>query len=170
MDTARYFLPALTLLSLAVPPASGQTFREIGTWQYVEGGGAEAIYTESTDADRTFSLAVNCEDGKPTVTLEFLLAAPGDKIGFDPERFAPDAQLEIWLDGRTVEDDAWGFSTYSETFVTDRPVRFADKLVGSETMRIQVWDTNGENVGTFRFDLTGAAQALWALSCYENGG
>lgn len=170
MQNARYSLPVLALVLLIAPPATGQTFGEIGTWQYVKGGGAEAIYTESTDANRTFSLAVNCEDGKPTVTLEFLLAASGDNIGFKPDRFGTDARLAIWLDSKKVDAASWSFSSDSEKFVTDSPGRFAKKLARSETMRMRVWDATGTGVGSYRFDLSGVSSALGALSCYRRSG
>lgn len=161
------FLPALLV---AVAPVSAQTFEEFGTWQYVKGSGTEAMHTESTDADRTFSLEVQCDEGEPAVRLGFLLATPADDMGLDPERFAPDGKVTTHLDDEKTGAGDWSFSTDSEMFVNKAPVAFLAAVENVRTMVIQVWDADGTSVGSYSFDLRGIRSALAALTCYEGGG
>lgn len=162
-------LPLLTFLFVSAAPSTAQTVEEIGAWQYVESLGSEAIYTESTDADRTFSLEVACEDGEPNVELAFLVATPADDIGLDPDRFAPDGQVAPRLDGDELAAGDWSFSTYSETFVHERPDPFLTALEEADRMSIRVRDADGARVGTYSFDVQGVAAALDAVSCYPGG-
>lgn len=170
MRTVRRLLALLTFLVVSPAPSTAQTVEEIGAWQYVDGLGSEAIYTESTDADRTFSLEVGCEDGKPNVELTFLVATQADDIGLDPDRFPPDGQVVTRLDGNEVAPGDWSFSTYSETFVNERPDPFLATLKEAEGMDLEVQDAEGVHVGTYSSNLRGAASALDALSCYPKGG
>lgn len=163
--------PLLLSLLLTTPvPSGAQTFEQFGMWQYVRGGGSEAAYTESTDANRTFSLSVVCEGGEPAVELEFLLAAPGDDIGLNPDRFAPDGKIAARVDGEPAEADEWSFSSASELFVSESPRRFLSEIHGAGAASVRVRDAAGREVGTYSFELRGVRDALDALSCYPAGG
>lgn len=168
MATVRAVLPLLAFLLLSAVPSAAQTFKEFGSWQYVKGGGSEAIYAESTDSDRTFSLGVACEAGEPSVALTFLVASSADDTGLDPDRFAPDGEVVTRLDGEAVGAGDWSFSTRSETFVNERPDPFLSALKNADAMTLQARDADGVTVGTYAFDLQETASALDALSCYAD--
>lgn len=166
MTSLRVLLPLVTFVLVSTIPAAAQNIQNFGTWQWFKGGGTEAIFTESTDADRTFSLEVECEEGEPSVALGFLLATPGDDIGLDPARFAPDGQVSTRLDGEKVAKGDWSFSNSSDVFMNERPAPFLAALETADRLRLVARDTDGNRVGTYSFDLQGAAAALDALSCY----
>lgn len=170
MAKVRVLLVSLAFALASAAPSAAQTIQNIGAWQYVKGGEAEAIFTESTDTDRTFSLEVQCEDGETSVALTFLLAVPGDDIGLDRDRFAPDGQVATQLDGNDLEETDWSFSTYSGKFVSETPGPLLAGLEGADRMTIEVQDTNGTSVGVYSFDLQGSSSALGALSCYGDVG
>lgn len=166
MSPVRVLLPLVTFVLVSAIPAAAQNIQNFGTWQWFKGGGTEAIFTESTDAYGTFSLEVECDEGEPRVALGFLLASPADDIGLDPDRFAPDGQVFTRLDGEKVAKGDWSFSASSDVFTNDRPAPFLTALEAAHRLRVVAQDTHVNRVGTYSFDLQGAAAALDALSCY----